>query len=134
MRHWLGLALFTLLLAAPLGVTSPVQPQEPQLKTPLAGYSSLLSIVPCKGGERSVAIAATPPNSSRSVLLGLYVFDPHGNCIARDEYDDRVPPREGRRPATDDVAVEWFPPSTATYTVELRNLSPDPCVLHMAIR
>jgi hypothetical protein len=132
MRHWLGLALFTLLLAAPWGATSPVQPSDPQLKMPLAGYSSVLSIVPCKGGERTVAVAATISN--RAVLLSLYVFDAHGNCIARDEFDDRAPPRENRRPATDAAAVEWFPPTTGPYTVELRNLSPDSCVLQMAIR
>ena len=132
MRRWLGLALVVVLLAGPWAGTAPVQPEEPKLQTPLAGYGMLISLVPCKGGERSVAVAATI--SKQPVLLALYVFDPHGNCVARDEYDDRAPPKENRRPATDAVAVEWFAPATATYTVELRNLSPESCVLQMAIR
>ncbi len=132
MRYWLWLALLLLLLAAPWAGTSPVHPEEPKLKASLPGHAALTSLVPCKGGERTVAIAAT--TSQQPVLLALYVFDPHGNCIAWDEYDDRAPPSKSRRPATDDVAVEWFAPAAATYTVELRNLSPDSCVLQMAIR
>ncbi len=132
MKHWLWLALLTLLLVTPWADTSPVEPHEPQMQTPLSGHNALISLVPCKGGERTVAIAATI--SKQPVLLALYVFDPHGNCIAWDEYDDRAPPGGSRRPATDDVAAQWFAPAEATYTVELRNLSADSCVLQMAIR
>jgi hypothetical protein len=132
MRLWLWLVLLTLLLAAPWADTSPVHPEEPKVDASLAGHSAITSLVPCKGGERTVAIAATI--SKQPVLLALYVYDPHGNCVAWDEYHDEAPPSETRRPATDDVAVQWFPPVEATYTVELRNLSPDPCKLQMAIR
>ena len=31
-----------------------------------------------------------------------------------------------RRPATDDSAVEWFPPADASFTVEVRNQSAEP--------
>lgn len=132
MRSWLWLALLTLLLAAPWAATSPVELQEPKLNASMQGYTALTSLVPCKGGERTIAIAAT--TSKQPVLLALYVFDPHGNCVAWDEYDDRAASGEGRRPSTDDVAVEWFAPAPATYTVELRDMSADSCVLQMAIR
>jgi hypothetical protein len=132
MRHWLWLALLTLLLACPWADTSPVQPQAPKLKVPLGGYGTIQSLVPCKGGERTIAIAAT--TSDQAVLLGLYVYDPHGNCVALDEFTDRIPPSESHRPATDVVVVEWFPPAPGTYAIELRNASPDTCELQMAVR
>jgi hypothetical protein len=132
MKRWLWLALLTLLLATPWAATSPTQLEKPQLKVSLAGYTYLTSLVQCKGGERTVAIAAT--TSKQPVLLALYAFDAHGNCIARDEYDERTVPSDSRRPSTDDVAVEWFAPVAATYTLELRNLSPDTCTLQMAVR
>ena len=132
MRHWLWLVLLTLLLACPWADTSPVKPEAPKLKVPLGGYGTLLSLVPCKGGERTIAIAAT--TSDLPVVLGLYVYDAHGNCVALDEFNDRIPPSESRRPSMDDVAVQWFPPAPGTYTVELRNVSPDSCELQMAIR
>jgi hypothetical protein len=131
MKHRLTLAGFALLLVAPLGITSPTNPQEPRSKVGLSAQGSLLTLVQCNGGERSVAIAST--TSKQRVLLAMYVYDPHGNCIARDEYVERLRPR-GEPPATDDAAAEWYPPAVATYTIELRNHSPEPCAFQMAIR
>ncbi len=129
MRHWLCLALFGFLLATPWGRTSPTQPEPPRMNVPLAAYGSLTSLILCKAGERTVAIAST--TSKEPVMLATYAYDPYGNCIARDEFNERG---LQRRPSTDDAAVEWFPPTPATYTLEVRNQSAAPCVLQMAIR
>ncbi len=132
MKHWLWLALLGLMLAAPWGSSSPAQTRKPLFKLELGAYGTQLFILPCNGGERACVIAST--TSKAPVVLGMYVYDAHGNCIARDEFDDAAPPSENRRPASDDAAVEWFPTVAATYTVELRNTTPTPCVAKVAFR
>jgi hypothetical protein len=132
MNRWLWLALIGLLAAATWGSTSPTNPEKPQLKLSLPAYNALTTVIACKGGERTCAIAATITNAP--VLLALYVYDEHGNCVGRDEFDDRGLSAEKRRPAADDVAVEWWPPVDGSYTVELCNLSSTAGVVQMAIR
>jgi hypothetical protein len=134
MRHGLWLALFGLLLLAPWGSSSPVQPQPPRMQDKalkLSGFSSYVSVILCKGGERTVAIAAT---TDQQVILALYVYDAHGNCVARDEVTERSLIGKDRRPATDDVAAEWYPPADLPYTIELRNQSRESCTLQMVVR
>jgi hypothetical protein len=131
MRHWHWLVLGGVFVATPWAAPSPVEPEKPNLNVNIPGYASLISLVPCKGGgERTVAIASTTKTRG---LLAMYVYDPHGNCIARDEYTERALPGD-RKPATDDAAVEWFPPLADTYTVELRNQANEVAILQMAIR
>ena len=64
-------------------------------------------------------------------MLSLYVYDRHGNCVARDEFAERA---SKTRRATNDCAVEWLPPVTEAYTIELRNQSYDSCVVQMVIQ
>jgi hypothetical protein len=132
MRRWAWLTVIGLFAAVPWASPSPTHPDKPLMKVALPAYSTLTSVIDCKGGERTCAIAATI--TSAPVLLAIYVYDAHGNCIARDEFQDRNPLTEKRRPAADDVAVEWFPPAEGPFTLELRNLSAVPGVVQMAIR
>src|SRR5262245_27124233 len=46
--------------------------------------------------------------------LALYVYDPDGNCVAWDD--------DATFGTHDDLAAEWYPAQTASYTVEVRNL------------
>lgn len=55
------------------------------------------------------------------IFLGLYVFDPNGNCVAHDD-------------AGDDLAVQWIPPRSQPYSYEIRNLGMIATPLEMAIR
>ena len=128
MRHCLWLALLGLLLIVPWARTSPTQPEEPRLKLSLPGYGRAISVVRCNGGEWTYAVAATV---SEEVLLAMYVYDAHGNCVGRDEFTERA---TQKRRATDDCAVEWFPPITGFYTIEIRNQSLDSCTVQMAIQ
>jgi hypothetical protein len=130
MKHWLWLALVALFLAAPWASTSPTQPRKPVTDLKLPPFGVQLFLIPCKGGgERTCAIVAT--TGREPAVLGLYAYDPHGNCIARDEFDEVG--AKGR-PAFDQVAIEWFPLTPATYTVEVRNTSGNPCTIQFAFR
>jgi hypothetical protein len=121
MRHWLWLALAALLLSAPWATTSPVEPRKPQ-PVDLGPQTAQFFRLACKGGERTCFIASGQGASP----LGVYVYDPHGNCIARDE---AVVSR-----SVDDVAVEWFPVVTTLYTIELRNQGLGPNRMQVAFR
>jgi hypothetical protein len=110
------------LLLAALGIGAPLQPIDPQ-RFELPPYSTKRIIETAfKGNQRSVVIAS----GNGSSMITLYVYDQHGNCVAK---DDTCHPR-----VRDDVAVEWFPPTTAPYVVELRNVGGLPNPVQMAIR
>lgn len=60
-------------------------------------------------------------NKTSAAHLGVYVYDAHGNCVANDDF---ITPRASKNDKYPNaVAVEWVPPKTASYTVELVNLS-----------
>ena len=63
-----------------------------------------------KGGERARAIIAGDGSS----YLGLYIYDADANCIAHDDH--------GNAETCDKCAVEWYPPQTGRYAIEVRNL------------
>jgi hypothetical protein len=113
---WLGPVV--LVAAASVALTAPLTPHPP-LKVELPALASRYFPVSFEGGQRAIAIAS----GNFSSPLGLYVYDAHGNCVARDEALEF----EGR----DDLAAEWFPPETAAYTIEVRNagLQPNPARL-----
>jgi hypothetical protein len=90
------------------GSGSPVQPLAPRPVTLEPGLS-LLDTQMFKGGERASVIGI----GQGATFLGLYIYDAHGNCVTWDDV--------GTSSTKDDVAVEWFPPQTASYTIELRN-------------
>ncbi len=121
MKHCLWLALPILLMAAPWAGTSPTQAIKPQ-PVSLQSATALVIRTECNGGERSCVIAS----GKTGAALALYVFDGHGNCIARDE------PVAAK--AADDVAVEWFPAATGLFTIELRNQSAQPNTVELAFR
>ena len=109
MKRWLWLALPGLLLLTPIGFSSPTEARKPGARA-IGAFSSIFFIVPCNGGGERSCVIATGKGSSP---LALYVFDAHGNCVARDE--------PVAAPGGDDVAVEWFPTIAGVFTVELRN-------------
>jgi hypothetical protein len=45
--------------------------------------------------------------------LGVYVFDAHGNCVAK---DDMTSPE-----SSDDLTARWIPHEAAGFIVEVRN-------------
>jgi hypothetical protein len=73
-------------------------------------------------GKRALAIAV----GDAAAGAGLYVFDKDGNCVAS---DDDLSLR-----SRDDLAVEWLPPQTALYSLELRSLGRAANVLLLSVR
>ncbi len=113
-----GLALLVLLALVASGSASPDgETDKRSLKLPPCMASTETRTF--RGGlERSsIIVFGEQPN----ILMGLYVFDPHGNCVAHDDPGD-------------DLAVEWFPPRSQSYTYEVRNLGMAFTSLEMAIR
>jgi hypothetical protein len=63
-----------------------------------------------EGGQRSwVAVSGTGV-----CALGLYVYDQHGNCVARDDFAGLE--------VRDDLAASWRVPATGPYAIEVHNL------------
>jgi len=101
--------LFALLLVVQAGTGAPVQGSLTG-QARVAPNSSFNLVKDFKGGERACVIITGDGSS----YLGLYVYDADGNCIARDDrasYQTR-----------DDAAVDWYPPQTGRYTIEVKNL------------
>lgn len=62
-----------------------------------------------KANQRACFVAI----GSGLTYLGLYVYDEEGNCVAADD--------QANFATRDDIAVVWFPPKTARYTIEVYN-------------
>jgi hypothetical protein len=105
-----GLALF---LLARLAGGAPVEPFEDKKgyrDATLDPFSSLRFTLKCKARERTCAIIYGLGKSP----MGVYVFDPHGNCVARDDVAPTL--------ISDDLATEWHPATEETYVIEVHNL------------
>jgi hypothetical protein len=104
------LSIYVLLgLGVGLVLGSPVVPMNPLQKEILPPYSSKTLEVTVKGGQPSTAICIGDGRS----YLGLYVLDRHGNCVAWEDINVSK--------TRDDLAVEWYAPEKATYTIEVVN-------------
>jgi len=78
--------------------------------------------VQCKAKERTCAIVY----GFGSGPMAIYVFDAHGNCVARDDIAHTL--------VSDDLATEWYPPIVDDYVVEIRNLGRKQNNAEIAIR
>ena len=100
MRTSLLIGSVAIFLLARLAGGSPVEPFEDTKgyrDASLEPFSALRFTVKCKARERTCAIVYGFGKSP----MGVYVFDPHGNCVA---YDD-----EAHTLISDDLATEWHP-------------------------
>jgi hypothetical protein len=99
-----GLLLFGGLLSA-----GPVQPRAYSLER-VDPFASKYFTDLYEGGQPAKAIVV----GDGRTYLGLYAYDPDGNCVAHDDL--------GSFSTRDDRVIEWFVPETRRYTVEVRNL------------
>lgn len=121
------------LLGAPLALVfahlaggAPVRPfadnEKGYRQVPMEPFSARTFPVRCKAKERTAVIVYGQGTSP----MGVYVFDPHGNCVAWDDASRSMMP--------DDLALEWHPPTEQTYEVEVRNLGRKANNAEIAIR
>lgn len=99
----------TVLLCVSLGSADLVKPRMAETKQTLAAGMTRSYVDAFKKNERALAIASGAGHS----CMGLYVFDSHGNCLAKDDLS---------APATaDDLIVAWYPAEEGRYSVDVRN-------------
>lgn len=112
--------VMSLLFLLALGLDSAASPEAGGTKreSALSPFSSFAEIQTFRGRERSMIAVY---GKTAGVLLGVYVFDPHGNCIALDD-------------GGDDLAVEWYSSRMQPYGYEVRNLGVNATALEIAIR
>ncbi len=106
---WSGLVI--LLMGAALGTGAPLDPRVGAFDDKITPYAQNDYWRKFEGGKKAVAIVV----GKRAGFLGLYAFDPDGNCIA---WDDDVNPN-----TPNDLVVEWIPPRTGLYSLEVKCLS-----------
>jgi len=111
-----------LICFAGMGGGAPVQ-RVPTRALTLEPGMSLLESHTFKANERASVIGV---GREGATFLGLYVYDVHGNCVTWDDV--------GTTATKDDVAVEWFPAETASYTIEVRNFGMAVNKLELAVR
>jgi len=111
-----------LICFAGLGGGAPVQ-RVPMRALTLEPGMSLLESHTFKANERASVIGVRPEGAA---FVGLYVYDVHGNCVTWDDV--------GTTDTKADIAVEWFPTHSVSYTIEVRNLGLAAIKLELAVR
>ena len=116
-------ALLVLLVLA--GGSAAFQEEEaPHRELRMGPFWNITETRPFRARERaSIVVYGKAGNKTH---MGVYVFDPHGNCVALDDL--------GSSSTKDDLAVVWFPPRTQSYTYEIRNLGMYVAGFEIAIR
>lgn len=102
-----------LLLLAHLAPGAPVQPWAKESgfrQLAIEPFATYFSSFTCKARERTAIMVYGQGTSP----MAIYVYDAHGNCVARDDLSLSI--------VSDDLAVEWQPASEQVYDVEIRNL------------
>jgi len=105
---WSG--LLTLLAGAALGTGAPLDPKTRVVETKLEAYGEQVYERSFEAGKTARVIAV----GKGTGYLGLYVFDRDGNCVASDD--------DVTRRTRDDAFVEWIPPRSGPYTIEVKSL------------
>ena len=114
-----------LLLMAHFAASGPVQPFGDKMghrQATLEPFGRETYTLKCKANERSSVIVYGQGSSP----MAVYVFDAHGNCVARDDLSNST--------VSDDLALEWYPPTEEIYEIEIRNLGRKQNTAEIAIR
>ena len=115
--------LMIVLAGAALGPGAPLDPKTRAVEGKVEPYREVSYERSFQAGIPARVIAL---GKAAEGYLGLYVFDAHGNCVAR---DDEVTTR-----TVDDTAVEWVPAQTGPYTIQVNALGKHPVEFLMTVR
>jgi hypothetical protein len=100
-------------LLVQLAAGAPVRPWAKESgfrQVTLDPFGTFFDSLICNGKERTNVIVYGQGTSP----MAVYVYDAHGNCVARDDLSLTT--------VSDDLAVEWHPPTEQVYDIEIRNL------------
>ena len=123
MRVLLPSSLVAVLLGVSCGSAELVAPRKLGLAEKVRSLSACSTIERFKPNEGAKVILS---GQSQGTILGLYVFDSQGNCVAK---DDDTTPQNGV-----DLAVEWVPSDASPYAVEIHNVGMNGNIYELAIR
>lgn len=123
MRVLLPSSLLAVLLCVSLGSADLVAPRKLEATPSITAFSARSTIESFKPNEGAKVILS---GRTSDTILGLYVFDSQGNCVAK---DDDTTPQNGV-----DLAVEWTPSDVAPYAVEVHNVGMNGNAYVLAIR
>ncbi len=118
-----GLALIGTLGVATVTDAGPEKPTGPLKGLQVKIGNSWSMTVRFKGGERATVIVT---GSQEQGHLGLYIYDSHGNCVARDDNGDGN--------VLNYRAAIWHPEKTQDYVVQVRNLGNVNDQFYLALR
>ena len=99
-----------------------VQERKREAEVRIAGLTTRVYTERFQKNEPARAFASGDYRTS----LGLYVFDPQGNCVAHDTGLSAA--------SADDCFVEWIPPEQQSYSIEVVNTGLDMNVFQLALR
>ena len=110
MRILLPLCVVVILLCVSVGSADLVTPRKVWLAGLVPGQGTRVVIERYKPNDAATVILS---GNGDTTVLGLYVFDAEGNCVAK---DDRTTLQN-----TVDLGLEWVPANTTPYYIEVRN-------------
>jgi hypothetical protein len=110
MRILLPFCVIAILLFVSLGSAELVTPRTAGHLDQVRGQGTRDILERYKPNEGAAVILS---GDSSGTVLGLYVFDADGNCVAK---HDRTTAQNSV-----DLALEWVPASASPYLVEVRN-------------
>ena len=122
MRWTPALILAGSLLCVSLATADLITPSKLGPKVAIPGIGRRAISERFKANEPARAIVS----GDGDTCLGLYIFDTHGNCVAKDDSTSPV--------SSDDLAVEWFPAGLHPYSVEVWNGGYLPSEFELGIR
>lgn len=114
--------ILAVLSCVTVAISGPVEGRKTAAQQYVEPYDYRTYSLVFEAGQRARVIVS----GNGATFMGLYVFDEHGNCVARDD--------QGQRPTQDDLVVEWLPARTARYRVEVRNFGAMPNSFSMALQ
>jgi hypothetical protein len=109
MRWLLSLGVLALLLFVSLGSADLVTQRKGVEARLIRSRSTVATLERYKPNETASVILS----GKTSTVLGLYVFDANGNCVALDDFTTVQ--------NSVDLALEWVPAESTPYFVDVRN-------------
>ena len=122
MRTILGISLLAVVLCVSFSAADLVAPRKREAKQGVPPYSLRTYSDTFKKSELGRIVASGAGDS----VLGVYVFDAQGNCVA---WDDKSEARTG-----DDLYAEWIPAEQERFNIEVRNAGFESNVFRIALR